>query len=292
MTTDANLPRIWHLILEALVSSLMRMDGVIVQAAMAEAVETGRPVAELSLDRIARRAGLSRSTVYRRVRTRRALEDAVRKAGGDPGSRVGVRDRAIAAATELIVADGVAALTVEAVTRRVGCAATSVYAAFGDREGLLAAVFERHAPLPVVEELLTAHPRRFGSFESGVRAIYTAVFDTVADDTAVLQALFAEILAKPNGIAMRFFRDRILPRITSTVGAWLKEQIAAGHCADLPVSLLIPLLIAPISVHLLARPSLVAAGAPVPDRDTVIGAMTAAFVHAAAATSHQPTSTS
>ncbi len=147
-------------------------------------------------------------------------------------------------------------------------------------------------PCPVVEELLTAHPRRFGSFESGVRAIYTAVFDTVADDTAVLQALFAEILAKPNGIAMQFFRDRILPRITSTVGAWLKEQIAAGHCADLPVSLLIPLLIAPISVHLLARPGLVAAGAPVPDRDTVIGAMTAAFVHAAAATSHQPTSTS
>ena len=190
----------------------------------------------------------------------------MRQAGGDPGSRVGVRDRAIAAATELIVADGVAALTVEAVTRRVGCAATSVYAAFGDREGLLAAVFERHAPLPVVEGCWP--PTHSGSpiFESGVRAIYTAVFDTVADDTAVLQALFAEVLAKPNGIGMQFFRDRILPRITSTVGAWLKEQIRAGHCADLPLSLLIPLLIAPISVHLLARPGLVAAGAPVPDR--------------------------
>ena len=132
---------------------------MIVQAAMAEAAATGTPVAELSLDRIARRAGMSRSTVYRRMRTRRALDDAVREAGGDPGSRVGVRERAIAAATELIVADGVAALTVEAVTRRVGCAATSVYAAFGDREGLLAAVFDRHAPLPVVEELLVADPR-------------------------------------------------------------------------------------------------------------------------------------
>jgi len=268
------------------------MDITIVQAAMAEAAATGTPVAELSLDRIARRAGISRSTVYRRVRSRRALDDAVRQAGGDPGSRVGVRERAIAAATELIVADGVAALTVEAVTRRVGCAATSVYAAFGDREGLLAAVFERHAPLPVVEDLLAADPGRFADLESGIRAIYTAVFDTVVDDTAVLEALFAEVLAKPNGIGIEFFRHRILPRITSTVGAWLQEQTRAGHCADLPLSLLIPLLIAPISVHLLARHRLAAAGQAVPDRHTVIEAMTSAFCKAVATTSRRPASAS
>jgi AcrR family transcriptional regulator len=268
------------------------MDSTIVQAAMSEAAATGTPVANLSLDRIARRAGLSRSTVYRRVGARRALDDAVREAGGDPGIRVGVRERAITAATELIVADGVAALTVEAVTRRVGCAATSVYAAFGDREGLLAAVFERHATLPVVERMLATDPQRFADFESGVRAIYTAVFDTVVDDTAVLQALFAEILAKPNGIGMRFFREQILPRITATVGAWLKQQIRAGQCADLPLSLLIPLLIAPISVHILARRPLTAAGEPVPDRHAVIEAMTAAFTNAATSTSHRTTSTS
>jgi AcrR family transcriptional regulator len=267
------------------------MNSAIVQAAIAAAEATGTPVAELSLDRIARRAGVSRSTIYRRVRNRRALDDAVREAGADPGSRIGVRERAIAAATELIVADGVAPLTVEAVTRRVGCAATSVYAAFGDREGLLAAVFDRHAPLPVVEHMLAADPRRFDDIESGVRAIYTAVFDSVVDDTAVLEALFAEVLAKPNGIGTQFFRERILPRITSTVGAWLNEQIRAGHCVDLPLSLLIPLLIAPISVHLLARPRLLAAGQDVPDRHTVIAAMTSAFCGAVATTPNQPAST-
>jgi AcrR family transcriptional regulator len=260
------------------------MDSVIVHAAMAEAEETGTPVAALSLDRIARRAGLSRSTVYRRVRSRQALDDAVREAGGDPGARVGVRDRAVAAATELIVADGVAALTVEGVARRVECSVSSVHTALGGREGLLAAVFERHAPLPAVEHLLSVEPERFTDFETGVRTIYTTVFDTVAGDTAVLEALFAEILAKPTGIGMQFFRDRVLPRITATVGGWLRGQIRAGHCVDLPLSLLVPLLISPISVHLLARHRLVAAGQPVPDRRTVIDAMTAAFCNAAGTT--------
>jgi len=260
------------------------MDGVIVHAAMAEAEETGTPVAELSLDRIARRAGMSRSTIYRRMRSREALNDAVRKAGGDPGGRVAVRERAVAAAADVIVSEGVGALTVEGVARRVGCAVTSVYAAFDGREGLLAAVFERHAPLPVVEHLLTDHPDRFTDFQAGVRAIYTAVFDTVEDDTAVLEALFAEILAKPNGIGIQFFRDHVLPRIVGNVGGWLHGEINAGRCIDLPLSLLVPILIAPISVHLLARHRLVAAGQPVPDRQTVIDAMTAAFCNAAGTT--------
>ena len=253
------------------------MDDAIVHAAITEADETGTPVAELSLERIAKRAGVSRSTMYRRVRSRQALDDAVRQAGADPGSRIGVRDRAIAAAADLIVTDGVAAMTVEGTARRVGCAVTSVYAAFGDREGLLAAVFERHAPLPVVEHLLAEGAGRFANLETGVRAIYTAIFDAVADDTAVLEALFAEILAKPNGIGSQFFRERVLPRIAATVGGWLQQQIKDGHCAELPLSLLIPVLIAPISVHLLARRRLAAAGADVPDRQTVIDAMTRSF---------------
>ena len=139
-----------------------------------------------------------------------------------------MRDRAIAVATELVVADGVAALTIDGIARRVGCAATSVYAAFGDREGLLAAVFERHAPLPVVEDLLSTDPQRFADFESGVRAIYTAVFDTVAGDTAVLEALFAEVLAKPNGIGMQFFRDRILPRIHTRIAVGSTRRSTPG----------------------------------------------------------------
>jgi AcrR family transcriptional regulator len=262
------------------------MDSGIVQAAMAEALETGTPVAELSLDRIARRAGISRSTIYRRVRNRRALDDAVRDAGADPGSRVGVADRAVAAATDAIIADGVAALTVDGVARRVGCSVSAVHTAFGGREGLLAAVFDRHAPLPAVVQLMSEKPELFVDFKDGVRTIYTVVFDTVTGQggTGVLEALFAEVLAKPNGVGAQLFRDRILPRITTDIGGWLTGHIEAGHCADLPLSLLVPLLISPIAVHLIARGRLTAAGAPVPDRQVVVDAMTDAFCNAVGTT--------
>lgn len=252
-------------------------------AAIAEAKDSGKPIAELSLERIAKRAGISRSTIFRRVRSRQELEEAVRAAGIDPGQRLSVRDRAIAAATELIVAEGVGALTVEEVARHAGCAVTSVHTQCGGRDGLLSAVFEQHAPLPAVEHLLSAESERFIEFADGVRTIYTVVFDTVATDVGVLEALFAEALAKPNGTVMQLVRERVLPRITTTIGGWLDTQIQAGRCADLPLSLLLPLLISPISVHLIARKRLVAAGEPVPDRERVIETMTGAFCHAVGA---------
>jgi AcrR family transcriptional regulator len=258
------------------------MDSV-VAAAIAEAEQTGKPVAELSLDRIAVRAGMSRSTIFRRVGSRQALEDAVRQAGIDPGRRPSVRDRAIDAAAGLIVAHGVGALTVDDVARRVGCAVTSVHTQLGGRDGLLAAVFERHAPLPRVERLIETEPDRFADLAGGVRAIYAVIMSLSDADLGVLEALFAEALARPSGTVMRLLRERILPRISATIGGWLATQVRAGRCADLPLPVLLPLFVAPISVHVLARRRLVEAGLPVPGQDSVIDAMTDAFCHAVGA---------
>jgi AcrR family transcriptional regulator len=255
----------------------------VVAAAIAEAEETGRPVAELSLDRIAVRAGMSRSTIFRRIGSRQALDDAVRQAGIDPGRRPSVRDRAIDAAAGLIVAEGVGALTVEEVARRVGCAVTSVHTQLGGRDGLLDAVFERHAPLPRVEHLLATEPERFADLTGGVRAIYTVIVSLTDSDIGVLEALFAEALARPNGTVMRLLRERILPRITETIGDWLAAQARAGRCADLPLPVLLPLFVSPISVHVIARRRLVEAGLPVPDPDSVIETMTEAFCRAVGA---------
>jgi AcrR family transcriptional regulator len=248
----------------------------IVKAAIAESAETGQPVAHLSLDRIAKRAGISRSTMFRRVGSRAALETAVEATGVDPGRRADVWDRAIAAAAEIIVDAGVGALTIEEVARRAGCALTSVHSRFGGRDGLLAAVFERYAPLPEVERRLT-DGQPFERFEDGVRTVYETAFDTLSADSGVIEALVAEVLAKPNGSVMRLTRERILPQLVGAVGGWLAAEIRAGRCRDLPLSLLLPMLVSPMSVHLFARKRLIAAGVAVPDRRSVIDTLTSAF---------------
>jgi AcrR family transcriptional regulator len=257
----------------------MTLDPTIVTAAIAEAEASGVPIAEVSLDRIARRAGVSRSTIFRRIRSRRALEEAVRASGVEPGRRENVRDRAVAEATALIVEQGVGSLTVEEVARRVPCATTSVHTRFGGREGLLTAVFERHAPLPAVEQALVGDGP-YPTLEAGVRVVYSTVFDTLETGGGVMEALVAEALARPSGVVMQLAHEWVVPRIVATVGAWLRAEIDAGRCDDLPLSLLLPQLIAPISVHLIARKRLAALGLDVPDRDAVVDAMTAAFCRA------------
>lgn len=60
--------------------------------------------------------------------------------------RVRSRDRLLDAATELLVAGGIDAVTVDAVTRRSKVARTTLYRNFGNSAELLAAAFERLLP--------------------------------------------------------------------------------------------------------------------------------------------------
>jgi AcrR family transcriptional regulator len=264
------------------------VDPEIVRAAIVEAEASGRPVRDLSLDAIARRAAISRSTLFRRIGSRPALEAAVRAAGVDPGESASVRERAIVAARDLIVRGGIAALTVEEVARQVGCATTSIHTQFAGRAGLLTEVFERYAPLPAVEQLINAPDwPPPGEFRVAVHAVYTRIFDTFEADLGVLEAMLSEALSKPDGLVMQLAREQFLPRIARTVGRWLMAEIAAGRCSPLHPTVLLPLLIAPIGLHLVARKRLLAAGAPVPDRGAVIDSLTDAFCRAVATTTER-----
>src|ERR1700758_5776767 len=68
----------------------------VVEAALRAAENLGRDVADVPLIAIAREAGMSRSTLIRRLNgSRQPLDDAVRAAGGEPGGRPPVRERAV-----------------------------------------------------------------------------------------------------------------------------------------------------------------------------------------------------
>lgn len=250
----------------------------LVRAAIALAQETGRDIADVSLDEIARRAGISRTTLYRRISSRRALDDAVRAAGVDPGGRPGVRDRAASAAAEIIREAGLGALTLEAVAARAGCSVPALHSQLGGRDGLLAVVFERYHPLPRLERLLAAPP---ATFEETVRAIHAVVFDTIVAEPALLRALIAEVLTHPTGPPVRRLAAEYLPRAMGSLGHWLMEQVAAGRCRPWPMPVLAQTLLAPIAVHAASRELMAGTlGLSLPPREETIELFMAAFCRA------------
>lgn len=207
-------------------------------------------VADLSAEELARALGISRMTLYRRIGSRAALHEALRAAGHDPGERPGVRERAIEAAVGIIREGGLATLTLEAVAERAGCSLAAVYSQLGGRQGLMVALFERYSPLPAVEEALRTAP---DTLDGGVRAIYAALYDTIAREPALLRGMFSSLLLDPDGEVGRFCREWYLPRIFGTAGAWMQTQIERGRVRPLPFLILMQALVAPIGFHTATR---------------------------------------
>lgn len=250
----------------------------LIQAAIETAAAAGKPVADVSLDAIARRAGISRATLFRRIGTRQALDDAIRASGVDPGGRPDVRARATAAAADLIEEGGLAAMTLDAVATRAGCSVQALHSQLGGRDGLLQATLERFTPLPRVEAAFTGPSP---DLETGTRLIYGIVFDAVEERRALLIALIAEAATRPDGPPARYLLENYLPRAFGTIGVWLHGQIAAGAVRPLPHPVLLQLFAAPIGFHAISRPLIrPATGEPPPDRDEVIEQLTQAFIRA------------
>jgi AcrR family transcriptional regulator len=257
----------------------------LVQAALRAARALGKDVADVPVIAIAREAGISRSTLLRRLGgSRAALDAAVRAAGVDPGGQAPVRTRALDAAAELISTSGLAAATLEAIAARAQCSVHSLYAAFGGRDELLRALFERHSPLLQIEDFFDGDNADHGDLRATVRRLYGLIAQTLDREPRVAPALLAEALARPNSPAIRTLLGHNAPRLLASLGGWLAEEVGAGRIRDLPLPLLIQQLIAPIAVHLLVRPAVPQLqGVELPDLDSVCDAFTDTFVQGVAA---------
>ncbi len=259
----------------------------LVQAALRAARSLGKDVADVPVIAIAREAGISRSTLIRRLGgTRAALDAAVRAAGVDPGGQAPVRTRALNAAAELIDAQGLAAATLEAIAARAQCSVHSLYAVFGGRDELLRALFERHSPLLQIEDFFDGD---HGDLAATVRRLYGMIVHTLAAEPRVAPALLAEALARPESPAIQNLLSHNAPRLLASIGAWLTAEIEAGHIREMPLVVLLQLLIAPVSVHMLTRPTMGRIpGIELPDLDGVCDIFAGAFLRAVALPSPPP----
>ncbi|GAB2800912.1 TetR/AcrR family transcriptional regulator [Streptomyces chlorus] len=223
------------------------------QAALRASRDRGVPVADVPLITVAEEAGVSRSTLMRRLGgTRRTLDEAVRARGVDPGGQKPVRERAVEAAGHLISGNGLASATLERVAVAAHCSVHSLYAAFGGRDELLYAVYERYSPILDVETVL-AGPR--GDLPDTVRAIYRALVDALDREPRVLPAIIADALSRPEDPAVQAMYQRLLPRMLDGVGRWLTDEMAAGRIRDLPLLPLMQQMTGPVFFHFLVRPA-------------------------------------
>ncbi|MFF9481837.1 TetR/AcrR family transcriptional regulator [Streptomyces sp. NPDC014733] len=225
----------------------------LVAVALAAAKARGRDVADVPLTAIAAEAGVSRSTLLRRLGgSRAALDEAVRAAGVDPGGRRPVRERAIEATAQLVAERGLGAVTLDAVAERAGCSLPSLHTVFDGRDGLLGAVYELHGPLPDLEALAADPPERL---EDTVRELHRAVLTAFRREPRVLPAIFADLFSRPGGPAARAMRA-YLPRLFDSLSRLLLPHVEAGRVRPLPLPVLVQLLLGPLVTHLLLRPVL------------------------------------
>jgi AcrR family transcriptional regulator len=251
----------------------------LVQAAVRAARALGKDVADVPVIAIAREAGISRSTLIRRLGgTRAALDAAVWAAGVDTGGQAPVRTRALDAAAELIHTNGLAATTLEAIAVQAQCSVHSLYAVFGGRDVLLRALFERHSPLLQIEDFFDDD---HGDLRSTVRQLYGMIATSLTGEPRVAPAVLAEALARPDSPAIQNLLGHNAPRILASLGKWLIGEIEAGRIRDIALPLLIQQLIAPIAIHMLVRPAVPRIpGLELPDVDTVCDTFTDTFLRA------------
>ncbi|WP_238305267.1 MULTISPECIES: TetR/AcrR family transcriptional regulator [Mycobacterium] len=258
------------------------MDAV-VDAALEAAAELGRDVADVPIMVIARHAGVSRSTLLRRLGgSRAALDDAVRARGVDPGGAPPVRVRALDAAAALIAENGLGAATFEAIAERAECSIPSLYVNFGTRDGLLRAIFERHSPLGEIEDFLAEGTE---DLRATVRRLYGLMAQVFSRQPQVAPAMFADAFVRPNSPVARSLVTYTAPRVAGVLGQWLSNEVGRGRIRDIPVPLLIQQLLAPITIHMFLRPT----GHPVPaaelpDIDAVCDVFTDIFLRGVAPT--------
>ncbi|GLE53432.1 TetR family transcriptional regulator [Mycobacterium montefiorense] len=251
----------------------------VVEAALRAAEKLGKDVADVPVALIAAEAGISRSTLLRRFDgSRTALNDAVRAAGVDPGGLPPVRDRAVAAAATLISESGLAAATLEAVAARADCSVYSLHAAFGGRDEMMRAVFERYSPILDIEEYLA---RPSDDLLEMVRGFYRTVANALSREPRVAPAIFAEAFARPSSPAVQSLAAYGPPRLLGALSRWFDTEIHAGHIRDMPLPLLAQQLLGPILIHMLTRPLLPnVPGLQLPDIDTTCDVFAENFVRA------------
>lgn len=181
-----------------------------------------REGAGFPLTQLARPAGMSRATLYRRLAADDALSAEVERIRSE-GVR-SPREQFLHAATTLLTERGITELTMEAVAERAGLSIATLYRTFVDRETLVREVLRTSLPAEVLRNILSGD----GTLEEVLVQFVNALLQRLHEHPHVLRFLL--LRTSQDAREMRKFR-REEERLSTSLIAFLEKHRAEfdGH---------------------------------------------------------------
>jgi len=197
----------------------------------------------------ARAAGTSRATFYRHFKSREALLDAL-----DVAPEPGTPERILAAAVELVGAQGLTALSMDDLADRAEVSRATLYRVFSGKSALLTGLIETYSPLEPVSRVILAHQHEPPAvlMPELARTAYRAVYAGGENRAGLIRTLFFEV----SGLRPET-EEAVTDTITRVVGllvAYLMTQMAEGRLRRMHPLLALQSFIGPILFHILTRP--------------------------------------
>lgn len=232
-----------------------------------------------SMGELAKRAGMSRATLYRIFPSRGALRAALEARGLDLAPQEAPRDRILDAVEALLKEQGLRATTIEAVSERAGVGAVTIYRTFGDRRGLFEAFVQERSPRQLAPQLLQTTD---DDPAAALRVLARAALIFVGEHRALLP-----LILTPDPEARELFeRLRELPGSTrEALATFFGRQVAAGRLRGEPAAL------AAAFVGMVAAAALVPGPGDHPGVDAVADRVVSHFLYGCDATGHTPKAT-
>lgn len=199
----------------------------------------------LSLDEVAREAGISRATIHRHFASR---ADLLAAAGIVPDADT--RSRVVAAAAGLIARYGLSGMSLDDVAIEAGVSRASVYRNFAGKAALFEAVVEAYSPFARIVAHVGASMERPPA--EVVPELYRVGAEVVAQNIELYRALVIEVAAGS---------EEAVEGITAPLGSllaclcgYVSRQMELGELPARHPMVAVQAAIGPFMFHLLTRP--------------------------------------
>jgi AcrR family transcriptional regulator len=207
-------------------------------------------LAELSMDELATKAGVSRATLYRLFGSQQNL---LQELGLEPPPKV--RGRILDTALELVGRHGLAELSMDELAARAGVSRATLYRLVPGKEALFAELVRTFSPFePIAAVLETAGDRPPAEV---IPAVVQAMAAAMDGHMGLLLQLLFEVARHPDPDGSRATSGGVIQGIRTLplVAGYLDQQMAAGRLRRMDPDLAFQALAGPIGMHLLMRTS-------------------------------------